>query len=117
MSKDFSFSGVVSWGRSFQEYAAFFALDDATLKRGRVLDVGGGPASFTTEARAKSIDVTAVDPIYAESGAFIRAGCENTKGAVIEGYRRAHHRVNWDMYGTAEGLVSWRFEALEMFLK
>jgi hypothetical protein len=117
MSKDFSFSGVVSWGRSFKEYAAFFALDDATLKRGRVLDVGGGPASFTSEACAHGIDVTAVDPIYAKDGAFIRAGCENTKGAVIEGYNRAHHRVNWDMYGTPEGLVSWRFEALEIFLK
>jgi hypothetical protein len=117
MSKDFSFSGVVSWGRSFQEYAAFFALDEALLKRGAVLDVGGGPASFTYEAHAKGIDVTAVDPVYAQSGAFIHAGCVNTRPAVIEGYRRAHHRVNWDMYGTAEGLVAWRFEALEIFLK
>ncbi|MEJ2314724.1 MAG: hypothetical protein P8Y85_08150 [Nitrospirota bacterium] len=43
---------IVFIGRTFGEYAAMFALDEASLGRGPVLDCAAGPSSFTAKARA-----------------------------------------------------------------
>lgn len=58
---------VSFFGRSLDEYARFFALQPATLKRRPVLDVAAGPSSFTAEAARLGIDAVAVDPRYADS--------------------------------------------------
>ncbi len=55
---------VSFFGRSFEEYTRFFALDPAALRRTAVLDVAAGPSSFTTEAFRRGIDAVAVDPLY-----------------------------------------------------
>jgi SAM-dependent methyltransferase len=55
---------VSFFGRSLEEYAKFFALNPAKLRRCAVLDVGAGPASFTAEAGRHGIDAAAVDPLY-----------------------------------------------------
>jgi SAM-dependent methyltransferase len=55
---------VSFFGRTLAEYAQFFALDLAALRRRDVLDVAAGPASFTAEACARGIDAVAVDPLY-----------------------------------------------------
>jgi len=56
---------VVSFfGRTFEEYTRFFALDPAALRGRAVLDVAAGPASFTAEACRRGIDAVAVDPLY-----------------------------------------------------
>ncbi len=52
------------FGRTLAEYAQFFALDLAALKKRDVLDVAAGPSSFTAEANARGIDAVAVDPLY-----------------------------------------------------
>ena len=41
---------VSFFGRTFEEYTRFFALDPAALRRHAVLDVAAGPSSFTAEA-------------------------------------------------------------------
>jgi len=41
---------VSFFGRTFEEYTRFFALDPAALRRLAVLDVAAGPSSFTAEA-------------------------------------------------------------------
>ncbi|WP_404425486.1 methyltransferase [Nibricoccus sp. IMCC34717] len=55
---------VSFFGRTFDEYVKFFALDVSTLRNGRVLDVAAGPSSFTAEANQKGIAAVAVDPLY-----------------------------------------------------
>jgi hypothetical protein len=55
---------VSFFGRSFEEYTRFFALDPAALRRTAVLDVAAGPSSFTAEATRRGIDAVAVDPLY-----------------------------------------------------
>ncbi|HEY3756194.1 MAG TPA: class I SAM-dependent methyltransferase [Opitutaceae bacterium] len=52
------------FGRTLAEYLSMFALGDAGLADRRILDVAAGPASFTAEACAAGIEVTAVDPLY-----------------------------------------------------
>ena len=56
---------VSFFGRTLDEYCRFFALDPAKLQKRAVLDVAGGPASFTAEAGRRGIDAVAVDPWYA----------------------------------------------------
>ena len=55
---------VSFFGRSFEEYTRFFALEPAALRRTAVLDVAAGPSSFTAEAVRRGIDAVAVDPLY-----------------------------------------------------
>ena len=50
-----------------------FALNLPALKQRPVLDVAGGPSSFTAEACRLGIDAVAVDPLYAESPAALAA--------------------------------------------
>ncbi|MBI5771459.1 MAG: methyltransferase [Verrucomicrobia bacterium] len=55
---------VSFFGRTLAEYARFFALDLAALKKRDVLDVAAGPSSFAAEACARGLDAVAVDPLY-----------------------------------------------------
>ncbi|HVU25203.1 MAG TPA: methyltransferase [Opitutus sp.] len=64
---------VAFFGRSLEEYTRFFALDLAALRGRAVLDVAGGPASFTAEACRRGVDAVAVDPLYAEGPAALGA--------------------------------------------
>ncbi len=68
---------VISFfGRTLDEYAKFFVLEPAALRRKAVLDVAAGPSSFTFESTRRGIDAVAVDPLYGRSahelGAQIR---------------------------------------------
>jgi hypothetical protein len=55
---------VSFFGRTLAEYVQFFALDIAALRDRAVLDVGGGPSSFSAEANRQRVDAVAVDPLY-----------------------------------------------------
>ncbi len=55
---------VAFFGRTLAEYCQFFSLDLAALKGAAVLDVAGGPSSFTAEACKRGVDAVAVDPLY-----------------------------------------------------
>ena len=50
-SEMFTLDSVVPWGRSFDEYCAMFDLSDRDLDL-KILDCGGGPASFNAEGNA-----------------------------------------------------------------
>jgi hypothetical protein len=64
MPGDFDLGGaVLPWGRNATEYEAFFALSDVSPSA-RVLDCGGGPASFASEWGSGGRFVVAADPIY-----------------------------------------------------
>ena len=54
---------VAPWGRSFDEYVRIFELAPEDLSL-RILNCGGGPASFAAEAAERGLSVVACDPIY-----------------------------------------------------
>ena len=63
------------FGRSLDEYVRFFSLDIDELRGRPVLDVAGGPSSFTAEACRRGIDAVADDPLYGSTPAsFCLAG-------------------------------------------
>ncbi|MDB6114971.1 MAG: hypothetical protein JWQ83_2215 [Lacunisphaera sp.] len=72
---------VSFFGRTLEEYTRCFALDLAMLRRRAVLDVAGGPSSFTAEAVRRDIDAVAVDPLYDRPAGVLSA-------RVREDYRR-----------------------------
>ena len=75
-------SSIVPWGRSLDEYRAMFALSPADL-RSRMLDCGGGPASFNAEGTALGARIVSVDPLYAYAARDIERRIEETFGAVM----------------------------------
>lgn len=114
-SREFELGGVVPWGRRLSEYQAFFALDELA-SRSPILDAGGGPSSFATEARSVGAHVVAADPIYALCGDDIRLRFEETAEAMRTGMRRASYRFDWSYYRSEEAVHKLRREALELFL-
>jgi hypothetical protein len=67
---------VSFFGRTLDEYARFFALDLAALRKRDVLDVAAGPSSFAAEACARGIDAVAIDPLYTQTPAELAARVE-----------------------------------------
>jgi hypothetical protein len=55
---------VTVTARSLADYEHMFALDEADLLAGPILDCPGGASSFGTLARARGVRVVSVDPIY-----------------------------------------------------
>ena len=108
MSRDFDLRGVVApWGRSAAEYEAFFALADVPPSA-RVLDCGGGPASFNAQWSRRGRFVVAADPIHRRTAGDIIAEFEPTATRMLEGMREAQDRFRWDHYGGAEAVVERR---------
>lgn len=111
----FDLPGVVPWGRVAREYEAFFALG-ALPRAVRVLDCGGGPASFAAEWSAAGRAVVAADPLYARDPAAIRAAFADSAGRMTRGMEAAHDRFAWGFYGSVEAVLGLRQDALDRFL-
>ncbi len=92
-----------------------FSLTAADLSRG-VLDCGGGPASFIAEVSAAGVHAVAVDPIYAFSGAEIRARFEAVVGPMLTQVRATPDDWTWAYHCNPEDLAANRRAALERFL-
>jgi SAM-dependent methyltransferase len=117
MKKDFNLDGIVPWGRTRDEYFAFFGLSEGDLLNcAPILDVGAGPSSFTAEIAAAGVEVVAVDPVYRTGCEQIRARFEAVRPALEEGMRRAAHRFVWDSFATPADVVRHRRLALDRFL-
>jgi ubiquinone/menaquinone biosynthesis C-methylase UbiE len=115
MAHEFQLDGVVPWGRTADEYEAFFALHD--VARGAcILDCGGGPSSFAAEWSERGRRVVAVDPIYAFDARAIRGRFDATCAPMWQGMVSARSRFVWDFYGSPEALVERRRRALDLFL-
>jgi SAM-dependent methyltransferase len=116
MPHDFELVGIVPWGRAFAEYRAFFSLGDVP-PAARVLDCGGGPASFAAEWAALGGVAVAADPLYLRSPGWIEAEFEAVVPRMIEGMVRARDRFNWDVHRDPEHVVRRRRAALHAFLE
>ena len=100
--------------RSFHEYEAMFSLTESDF-RGRLLDCPGGASSFTAEASARGVEVTAVDPVYAMPVRDLQNLImgEPDRGSIhaLAGV----DRYRWDFYGDPEGHREMRNKAATVF--
>lgn len=115
MSNEFQLGGIVPWGRTADEYEAFFALADVR-ESARVLDCGGGPSSFAAEWAMRGRWVVSCDPLHRLPSAEISANFTDTSVRMLQGMRAASTRFNWSFYGDPESVVERRREALARFL-
>lgn len=114
------FSKILPWGRTLREYRAMFALDALpfgwALSEARVLDVGGGPASFTAEISELGARALACDPLYARSADEIEAAIETARREIMAVVRRDRERFVWDTFESPEVLERVRLGAMARFL-
>lgn len=106
---------VVPWGRSLAEYAAMFDLTPADLGR-RILDCGGGPASFTAELAAGGGRVVSCDPIYRFAAAEIARRVEETYPVLLAGVEAERERFVWTRIGSPRRLGELRLAAMRRFV-
>lgn len=111
----FQLDQVVPWGRSFDEYAAMFALDEGDLAK-RILGCGDGPASFNAGLTARGGRAVSVDPIYRFSREDLAARIEATYPVVLEQTRRNAAEFVWSGIPSVEELGRVRRAAMEAFL-
>jgi hypothetical protein len=106
---------TVPWGRTLDEYLAMFSLADSDL-RGRILDCGGGPASFNAEATKRGLSVVSCDPIYAFSRDQIAARIDEIYPTLLREMHLNHHTFVWDTLKSPEHVGEVRMAAMRAFL-
>lgn len=115
MKQGLTLDKVVLLGRTFEEYARYFALDPIALRGKSVLDVASGVSSFCAEANALGIQTTAFDLIYELPAETIRSRCEPDLDHVVNAVRGLK-TYKWDFYESPERLRTFRERAYKTFL-
>ena len=111
----FALAEVVPWGRSFDEYAAMFALDRRDLSR-RILGCADGPASFNAEATARGARVVSCDPLYRFTPAQIASRIDEVSPLMLAQTRANADSFVWDRFASVDELGRARHEAMDRFL-
>lgn len=120
MTRACDIDDVLPWGRNRAEYICMFDLAHQISNGGqrmRILDCGGGPASFTAEMTALGFDVVAADPLYAFSRDEIAARIVEARAVMMPLVRTARERFRWDEFGSPEELEEVRLSAMRHFLE
>ena len=112
----FTLDTVITWGRSFDEYAAMFALSAADLA-GPILGCGDGPASFNAELTRLGGQVTSVDPIYQFDGEAIRTRIEAVYPMVMAQTEANRDGFVWTSIGSIQELGEKRMSSMDRFLE
>lgn len=112
----FSLDRVAPWGRTLEEYQAMFSLSAAD-QYGRILDCGGGPASFNGELAAYGGNVVSIDPLYALPGRAIEQRIEETFTVVMTELYRYRDSFVWTHVPSVAELGQRRMEAMRRFLR
>jgi len=112
---------ILPWGRSRQEYQAMFALNEVPWEgngaQRRILDVGGGPSSFTAEMHADGWAVTACDPIYNMTNEEISARIEDARREIMDLVRAEFERFVWTNIASPEDLERQRLATMGCFFQ
>jgi hypothetical protein len=111
----FTLDAVVPWGRSFDEYCAMFALSDRDLGL-RILDCGGGPASFNAEGTRGGRCIVSCDPIYRFTASQIETRIAATYAAIIDQTRHNASEFVWTSMRSVDELGAVRMAAMRKFL-
>jgi SAM-dependent methyltransferase len=112
----FTLDQVVPWGRSFDEYARMFLMQDGDLAS-RVLGCGDGPASFNAEATRHGMNVISCDPIYRWTRGDLERRIAETYDQVLEQARLNAGQFVWDAIPSVEHLGRVRMAAMREFLE
>jgi len=112
----FTLDAVVPWGRSFDEYRAMFALSDRDLVL-KILDCGGGPASFNAEGRRAGRSIVSCDPIYRFTASQIETRIAATYAAIIDQTRHNLSEFVWTSIRSVDELGEVRMSAMRRFLE
>jgi hypothetical protein len=106
---------TVPWGRNLDEYVAMFGLSKSDLN-GRLLDCGGGPASFNAEMTAQGGTVVSCDPIYQFTREQIEARIDEVYPLILREMQLNHHTFVWDTLKSPEHAGETRMAAMRAFL-
>lgn len=110
-------AGVAVTCRSYREYAAMFALDEAALARGPVLDAAGGASSFAAEAAERGLDVKAADPRYALPADALYAESAREIETSTGKLAKLRESFDWTFYGSLDAHRAGREASLERFIR
>ena len=111
----FKLENVVPWGRSMQEYVRMFDLKSDDLKL-KILDCGGGPASFNAEMTQQGYSVISCDPIYQVAATEIARRVQETYQTIIDGTKINYDRFVWQDIQSPEELGKVRMTAMNKFI-
>jgi SAM-dependent methyltransferase len=106
---------VVPWGRSRAEYLRMFDLSPSDL-RGKILDCGGGPASFNAEMTQTGNSVVSCDPIYEFSVEEIHQRIQVTYTQIVQGLEQNQDCYLWHDIASPAQLGQVRMAAMQQFL-
>jgi hypothetical protein len=107
---------VFPWGRSLREYTGMFALTDDDLKS-RILDCGGGPASFNAELSQRGGRAVSCDPIYNLAASEIAQRIEETCPIILAATTKASANFVWREIQSVAHLESMRRSTMQKFLE
>ncbi|WP_243357999.1 hypothetical protein [Fundidesulfovibrio terrae] len=112
----FRLEDIVPWGRSFDEYAAMFALGPGDLEK-RILGCGDGPAAFNATLTARGGSVVSADPVYGFPAGDIARRLDEVFDVVLEQTRRNREEFVWTHVRSVEELGRIRMQAMRCFLE
>lgn len=101
-------------GRTFEEYAAFFDLDAASMKNMRVLDCPSGASSFIAEAKNRGIAAQGCDMLYCYDHNALRVQGEKSIEKIYADTSWMADN-NFTFYHSIQGHKKHRKEALKKF--
>lgn len=109
-----SLDQIVPFGRSLAEYRAMFNLTQADCDR-RILDCGGGPASFNAELTARGKSVVSIDPIYQFSAAQIKQRFYACVDDIIAQVEASPENWVWTFHHDPQDLKQHRIHVIDQF--
>ncbi|MBI3354992.1 MAG: class I SAM-dependent methyltransferase [Nitrospirae bacterium] len=106
---------IAFFGRTYSEYLSMFGLDEAILKKGRILDCPAGASSFAAEAHQLGIDAAACDIKYNHKVNELIEKCKRDMQHVFEKFDEAEHLYVWKYYKSKDEVIALRNKALKLF--
>lgn len=113
----FTLDQVIPWGRCLDEYIEMFDLNLESLRGEKILDCGGGPASFNQEMTNQGYSVMSCDPIDQWTGAEISQRIAETYPKVVRGLTENLGDYVWHKIKSPEHLGQVRMAAMSKFLE
>lgn len=111
----FTLSGIVTWGRSYQEYVDMFHLQDWDFDH-PIIGCGDGPASFNAVISRMGHRVISCDPLYRFCRDEIETRIASARAEVMEQVRNNQDNFNWDYFSDLTNLEDERISAMKVFL-
>lgn len=108
---------IVPWGRNAEEYQRMFSLNSLDRST-RILDCGGGPASFNAEMTRQGYSVVSCDPLYQFAAAEIEQRVEATWRSLLTKIEANRSSYVWDdRIASPEQLGQVRLAAMREFAR